>query len=414
MARPVVMVEPDPFLGAAENAAAYIPNYYLSDSDDNNSSYISKMKQDGNLRIYQTLTASRPLSGIQAKPNTHAIVEVKRADGTSLQVFNRLGRETEDGQTIDDSSSTGYGPNSQVWTDWLLQGVHEERAEKTQIVETFGDTYLYAFGQRPRVLAFTGILMNTSDYNWRAIFWENWDKYFRATQLVRANARMYIYFDEILVEGYPLNAAADQSSSDRHVISFNFTFFVTNYINLTASSGFAQAREEITEVVRAGYADNASDFSYIAPSRRLLDLIPGLSKFEVTSSTAGSVLLGNASDNLARAINIASGTTNPKQLTSAPLSMALDQLSIWREQGIRTFEDTYGVVPGDTNTWFGFLAQILADNAPTVVGSNPVSRFALQGGTNKNSLSYAIQEGLDPSNALGQGAKAYGIFVTGG
>ena len=54
-------------------------------------------------------------------------------------------------------------PAAAAWTDWILQGVREARMEKTQVVETFGDSYLYAFGEKPRVLAFQGLLMNTAD-----------------------------------------------------------------------------------------------------------------------------------------------------------------------------------------------------------------------------------------------------------
>lgn len=406
MSATFAFVEPDPFLGSAKRAADYIPNFYKGASQTLN---------DGAAKKYLARNdVSRPLSGIQIKPNTHATVEIKTADGKTVKVFNRLGRETEDGQNIPYASEASGSPAADAWTDWLLQGVHEERAEKTQIVETFGDTYLYAFGQRPRVLSFTGLLLNTVDYNWRAIFWENWDKYFRATQLVRANARMYIYFDEILVEGYPLNAAADQSSADGNVISFNFTFFVTNYINLTAQSGFEQARNNITNVVRAGYADAATEYSYLAPSKRLLDLVPGLDTFSVSDSNPMlKTLLGTAGSNLITAINIATGATSPKQLTSAPLSMALDQLALWREQGISRIEELGGLQRGEINTWFGFLSQILSAAAP-VVTKNPASKYLLTGGVNKMSLSKAIQEGLDPTNSLGQGAKAFGIFATGG
>ena len=239
MASKVVFIEPDPFAGNLKTLAkeAYVPRPYALKNID----YVEKELDvsDGNLvynsKFNRTLTASRPLSGIVVKPNTHATVQVRTAEGNVIKVFNRLGRETDDNVTFS-KPPDGSTPNDDVWTDWLLQSVHEERAEKTQIVETFGETYLYAFGQRPRVLAITGILFNTQDYNWRSIFWKNWDEYFRATQLIRRNARMYIMFDDILVEGYPMNAAADQTSADQHVMSFSFSFFVTNYINLVAEA----------------------------------------------------------------------------------------------------------------------------------------------------------------------------------
>lgn len=399
----VVFVEPDPFLGSRKKANDFVPDYYAA----NQAAYTT---EEGAQKVLDQYSVSRPLTGIVPKPNTHAIVQIKTADGKTVKVFNRLGAETENGVTVKTSASSD--PASNVWTDWLLQSVHEERAEKTQIVETFGDTFLYAFGQRPRVLSFSGILFNTADYNWRAIFWENWDRFFRASQLIRMNARMYIYYDEVLVEGYPMNAAADQVAADNQVMSFNFNFFVTNYVNLVAQAGFQSVRSNVASIVRAGYSQSEyEDFEIKTNTGRLTDLLPVIGKFPKEGFLGGFV--GDSANRTALAVNMLIGNTSPNALTAIAVNSAVYEMERWRNDTVKEQEDKFGLVRGETNQWFGFLSSIIESRAPTIV-TNPLSTAIGEGQVNSAQLVKAVQLGMDPSNALGEGANAYGIFVTGG
>jgi hypothetical protein len=250
----VIFVQPDAFMGAAQDVAAYIPKYndsaYAADPDQKNITDKYYASNEGS----ELNAVARPLNGITAKPNTPAFVQVVKHDGTVLKVFNHLGGGTDtrwSGDYFNDAgklynerrdaatpkqiasdtaraaaetnvtiaqvaaekalSTTGRNapglssaftaaktgaakgldpkinpkatfkrgvdengqPTASYWTDWLLQTVRETRMEKTQVVETFGDTYFYALGQKPRALVFQGLLMNTVDYNWRSVFWAN-------------------------------------------------------------------------------------------------------------------------------------------------------------------------------------------------------------------------------------------------
>lgn len=127
-------------------------------------------------------------------------------------------------------------PVAKAWTDWILQSVRESRSEKTQLIETFGDSYLYAFGEKPRVLAIQGLLMNTVDYNWRAVFWENWERYFRASKLIELDARIYLSWEDIIVEGYPLQAQCQESATSPNAMSFSFNMYVTAYYNISMAN----------------------------------------------------------------------------------------------------------------------------------------------------------------------------------
>ena len=229
----------------------------------------------------------RPMSGTAVKPNTHAFVSVVQRNSRVVKVFNDIGSVTptpadkslrtgESPTTMklfdkltdmgpyvpypggppkppemvsledqlvnqpyvlkkaeDDPEMAVDAPQASRWTDWFLQAVTEVREEKFQISDTFGETAFNAFGQRPRMLSFKGYLLNTADFNWRAEFWLNWDKFFRATKLVENDCQVWIGWDDIIVSGYPLNATAKQSAESPNIIMFQFSFLVTSYTNMS-------------------------------------------------------------------------------------------------------------------------------------------------------------------------------------
>ena len=49
-------------------------------------------------------------------------------------------------------SMDGDKMRSTVNSNFLIQAVTEERMEKQQVVETFGESFIFFFGERPRVI----------------------------------------------------------------------------------------------------------------------------------------------------------------------------------------------------------------------------------------------------------------------
>lgn len=165
----------------------------------------------------------RPLRGIQIKDDTYAILSVRRPDGSAIPLFsssaiNRNVNNTD--QVV--GKVTDYA-------DFLLQRVEDQRTEKSQIIETFGEAFVYFFGERPRIVTFNGYLLNTEDFNWHAQFWHNYDRYLRGTKLVQQNARCYLAYDSIVVEGYPLSANAVMQAENTNVVPFSISMLLTNY-----------------------------------------------------------------------------------------------------------------------------------------------------------------------------------------
>jgi hypothetical protein len=163
----------------------------------------------------------RPYRGIQIKKDTYAVLSVRGPSGDAIPLYSS--------SAIPDMPDEAGPGRVNEYSDFILQQVQDQRMEKQQIIETFGDTFVYLFGERPRIVTFSGQLVNTEDFNWRAQFWYNYDHYFRGTRLVQLNARCYLAYDSIVLEGYPLSAVASDDAENPYQVSFSVTMLLTDY-----------------------------------------------------------------------------------------------------------------------------------------------------------------------------------------
>lgn len=182
----------------------------------------------------------RPFRGIEIKEDTYSIIRVMKSNGDAIPL-------TDSGGKIAPEFGTQTGPASTLpsrrfgtarastfnYSNYIIQRIEETRQEKSQILETFGDSYIFFFGERPRLLSVSGVLVNTTDFNWRSEFWFNYENVLRGTKLVEQNARVYLFWDDIIVEGYMLGASARDDAETPYHIPFSFTLFVTNHMYLS-------------------------------------------------------------------------------------------------------------------------------------------------------------------------------------
>lgn len=161
--------------------------------------------------------ARRPLRGIEIKDDTYAFMKLVRSDGSEIKLID---------SSAPDGTSTQY-------SNFILQSVQEARMEKHQIVETFGQPYIYFFGESPRFLDVQAVLVDSLDFNWYAEFWENYNRYFRGTRAVELNARVYLFYDDNVVEGYALMAQAQKNADQPYQARLSFRMYLTNYSNVT-------------------------------------------------------------------------------------------------------------------------------------------------------------------------------------
>jgi hypothetical protein len=282
------------------------------------------------------VAARRPVRGIEIKDDTYAYIKVVQSNGTEIPV-------------MDSSSSTGT--SSDGYTNFILQSVQEQRMERHQVIETFGDNYVFFFGESPRFLDCSAILVSTHDFSWRAEWWNNYENFWRGTKLVERGARAYLAWDDIIVEGYMVQAAAVEQAEQPYTIQMQFRFFVTKYRNVSLMS--------------------VQQF----PVRQSVDLPPGV---ELTQSDAFSRLQayyqGNSGasraqdavpreqaviQNQAANNNLAQGSSISNSLRQLPPS-ALSDPSIWNAlHDTSTFSDPMNTLNNQNR---GPLRGLIADN----------------------------------------------------
>lgn len=209
-----ISIEPDPFATNFRGAAILDP----TDAQ-------RLRGEDGQRMKDPSSPVRRPVRGIQIKDDTYATIQVRTADGKNIPLVDAGGRPVDQ-----DSTGRGY---TDMYTNFILQSVQEQRAEKMQVIQTFGEPFVFFFGEHPRIIACSAVMLNTEDFNWRAEFWENYDKYLRGTRCVQQRARVTLQWDDILIEGYFIKANASESASNPNQVNMDFQIFLTNYVNLS-------------------------------------------------------------------------------------------------------------------------------------------------------------------------------------
>lgn len=203
-------------------------------------SFQNNLSEEKSKKRSTTMGVRRPYRGIEIKEDTYAVIKVIRADGQELPLTDAGGelKAQAAGASGAGSKTRSTVPASRRaatynYSNFIIQNIVEAREEKSQIMETFGEPYIFFFGERPRMLQVTGLLMNTLDFNWRTEFWYNYEKTLRGTKLVENNARIYLYWDDLVVEGYMLGAQAQDNAEMPYHIPFSFNLFVTNHTYLS-------------------------------------------------------------------------------------------------------------------------------------------------------------------------------------
>ncbi len=171
----------------------------------------------------------RPVRGLMLKEETFVTLEVKTRDGRNLLLVD-AGGSVEKGDV-------SYTPK---YSNFLIQSISESSMEKSQIVETFGPAFVFFFGQRPRMLNVSGVLLNSADFNWRQEWWANYETYLRGTQLVATNTKVYISYEDFVIVGYLMSCSTEQTADPNEYISFNFQLLISSVVNtnVIGSSNF--------------------------------------------------------------------------------------------------------------------------------------------------------------------------------
>ena len=114
-----------------------------------------------------------------------------------------------------------------AYSKFFLESVQESHTERTQIVETFGDFYVFMFGEKPSVYSFSGQLVNSKNANWVTDFMLMYDLFLRGTKCVELDARAVLTYGGRQIEGFILNIATQTSAAMEGAVGISFQVLVT-------------------------------------------------------------------------------------------------------------------------------------------------------------------------------------------
>ena len=74
---------------------------------------------------------------------------------------------------------------------------------------------------------YSGLLLNTASFPWKSEFLRAYETHLRGTKARENNARVYLAYDDLMREGFILNASISQSQSSLRGVNFQFSMFIT-------------------------------------------------------------------------------------------------------------------------------------------------------------------------------------------
>jgi hypothetical protein len=188
----------------------------------------------------------RPLRGIRLKQESFASLSVN-GPGKKPHIANSSAPKTqadfEPGELLDldlPDQIINYTSN------FIIQSLVEQRQEKFQPITTFGAPYGYFFGEQPRMIQCTAVLLNTADFQWEVEWWHNYEQYFRGTRLANRGLRAFLSYDDTIIEGYLTSASTSKRASDPYQVDLSFSMWVTNVTYLiTAGDKAIDTRHDL-------------------------------------------------------------------------------------------------------------------------------------------------------------------------
>jgi hypothetical protein len=138
---------------------------------------------------------------------------------------------------------TGIGTNDKPhkeivppYTKFFLTNVQAPRSERYQVIETFGDWYIFFYGEAPPVYTFSGVVLNTPNYNWLNEFDFFYDAFIRGTAATRNVTRVYVTYGYQQVQGHILNFAYAIDAETDMAVRFTFSMVVVKRFALSADT----------------------------------------------------------------------------------------------------------------------------------------------------------------------------------
>lgn len=130
----------------------------------------------------------------------------------------------------------------QTFTNFILTSVQEDRREKFQIFETFGDPALFFFDKKTPIYSFSGFLVDAEHKDearpgappddkgsWANEFRNLWETEIRGTKLIESNKIAAVTFKKSIIYGYPVNLSLQTDARQPFMAAFSFNMIVKKH-----------------------------------------------------------------------------------------------------------------------------------------------------------------------------------------
>ncbi|MEM2174107.1 MAG: hypothetical protein QXI58_00580 [Candidatus Micrarchaeia archaeon] len=119
--------------------------------------------------------------------------------------------------------------------EFFLTGITEARREKYQLSLMVGDRFGYFFfGSMPKIVALQGVLFNLSEgFDWREKFISYYEENLRGTKLIENKYKLYLFFENVYIIGYPLDFTITQGIQQQELCPFSMNVLAIERQNLT-------------------------------------------------------------------------------------------------------------------------------------------------------------------------------------
>lgn len=258
----------------------------------------------------------RPMHGMSVPEDSYA----------SMTIITPSGKEKNALYNTSLSKTESDGLQSSYTTNFIVQSVAESKAERQQVVQTFGDDYVYFYGQQPVTLTVEALLPDSQEFQYAQEFWVNYGSALRGTRLVLKNARMYLTVAGQVFEGYLTTASTSKRADSPRLINLNFSMYVTNSYYVRALTNEMQVGAEThkyTEVKQGDFVSLGGE------SLGLSDELLSTQPIEMSNMyrVAESVGFGQFVDNI-RSLNGAPTLPLDTDLIDLASSMDMKRLSV--------------------------------------------------------------------------------------
>lgn len=193
-----------------------------------------------NVRLGAAVSEETPImadyyrDGKLSESGTYAVTPARFSDFSGTRASIRMySAGTPSGKPVEDEKIIP------PYTKFILESVQESHAERTQVVETFGDFYVFMFGERPPTYTFSGVLINTRNANWVSDFMYYYETHLRGSQCLERQAKLVLTYGGRQVEGYMLNIGHVTNAANEGAVTVSFSIIVTarNYLGFSDDFG---------------------------------------------------------------------------------------------------------------------------------------------------------------------------------